>query len=154
MEGLKRSIIQFKKIVHHPHLCIFCIILLFNTLMNGVMISHMGISTFIDSFVHPNEYTLLNQNQINQESQKNRHFAIIIQKISQPYVQQNKTICLNCNQSNIRHMHKLSPINTTYTQGYYQVIEEKIAYIPKNPLTIIACLWWQKTNDIIEKVKK
>jgi hypothetical protein len=51
-------------------------------------------------------------------------------------------------------MHKLSPINTTYTQGYYQVIEEKIAYIPKNPLTIIACLWWQKTNDIIEKVKK
>jgi len=113
----------------------------------------MGFSSFIDSFTNPNEYVLLNQDQlINEKHQKNQ-IAVIVQKQSHPQFSANRSEQLCFQQPHGRYtIHSQTTQSQSSTQQNH-VIGKVVSIIPQNPLSTLSCLWWQKTNQAIQNLK-
>lgn len=154
MEGLwwiKKIIISTGK--HHPHHIIFACLLLISIISNAIMISHIGIPTFIDSFTHSEDYLFLSSDQFTTISMKHSEYAIIVQKES-----------LNLTSLN-------EPQNWCYetTTGCYLIqsqtpyqnnsndaekyIGRVITTIPSTPFSVFSFEWWQHTIRLLDNVR-
>lgn len=141
------------KMANHPHLTIFCLLLLVSLSFNTMMISYMGFSSFIDSFANPSEYMLLNQDQLIDENHQLDQFAVIVQKQSHPKFSANSTeqLCFQHPRGWYTFHSQTTQSMSSSEQGH--VIGKVISTIPQNPLSTLSCLWWQKTNQVIQNVK-
>lgn len=154
MEGHNSSAQKvLNKMMNHPHITIFCLLLLVSLSFNTVMISSMGFSSFIDSYANPNEYVLLDQDQLINENHQQNQFAVIVQKQSHPLFSTDSSEQLCFQHTQGRYI-----IHSQTTQSYSstdqnQVIGKVVSIIPQNPLSTLSCLWWQKTNQVIQNLK-
>jgi hypothetical protein len=114
----------------------------------------MGPSSYIDSFNNPKDYVLLNQDQLIGNAPEFSEFTAIIKK-------------------HLETNFSTNPRETIYvqsTRGYYTLHSQMnqsgnvnktdtfsgkvISFIPTNPFTTLSCLWWQKTNQLIQTMKR
>ncbi|MBS3801377.1 MAG: hypothetical protein KGY65_01355 [Candidatus Thermoplasmatota archaeon] len=156
MEGSKRKIIKItNKISKHPHTTVLCLLLLISILVNSMMISFLGLSTFIDSFNHPSDYILLSSDQIKDSSSKIVHGTAVIQKQSHPSFSMNETesLCIENTQGTyiICSQTTQSIVSKHTTQS--RIVGKVITLIPDIPLSKISCLWWQQTIQIIKSIE-
>lgn len=153
MEGIKRPINQIaNKITNHPHISIFCLLLVVSILINSIMISFMGISSFVDSFNNPTDYIFLPSDQLKDSSSQIMHGAAIVQKQSHPFfsMNQTETICIQ----NAQGTYTIRSQTTRFidSKDSNQIIGKVITVIPDTPLSMIACLWWKQSIQIINTI--
>lgn len=156
MEGRKRKIIQItNEISKHPHITVLCLLLLLSILVNSMMISFLGLSTFIDSFNHPSDYILLSSDQIKDSSSQLVHGTAVIQKQSHPSFSMNETepLCIEHTKGTytICSQPTQSIVSKHTTQSH--IFGKVITLIPDTPLSKISCLWWQQTIQIIRSIE-
>ena len=113
----------------------------------------MGPASYLDSFENPKDYEILYQDRFIGNDPELSNFTAIIKKHLNSNFSTHPTRnfvqsaggCYTFHSS----MNQLHDLNGTNTFS-----GEVISFIPTNPITILSCLWWQKTNQLIQSLKE
>jgi len=154
MEGLwriKKTIISTGK--HHPHHIIFACLLLISIISNSIMISHIGIPTFIDSFTHSEDYLFLSSDQFTTNSMKHSEYALIVQKesLNLTSLNEHQNWCYEtttgCYLIQSQTTHQTDPIESK------ECIGRVVTRIPSTPFSVFSFEWWQHTIRLLDNVR-
>ena len=80
MEGLKRKdwTVTLRILFKRKEMMIFVSFIIFGSIINGIVLNHLGPSLFIDSFKNPSDYTVV---EIRNGSES---YCLVVQKSSHP----------------------------------------------------------------------
>lgn len=152
MEGMKRNNKREKSLnKKNTHLSVFILLLLLTTITNGLMVVHMGPSSFIDSFNHPEKYMFLPQDQIVSNLNNSNQFGIIVQKQFPPNSNhQDLNLCYRINKDKYVLYSSTSHFNQIKNSSQY--VGDVITVIPDTPLSTISLYWWQQTKNLVQQI--
>lgn len=151
MEGIKRNNKRKKSLnKKNTHLSVFILLLLLTTITNGLILFHMGPSSFIDSFNHPEKYMFLSQDQLVSNLNNSNQFGIIVKNQFPPNINsQNLDLCYRINKDKYVLYSSTSHYNQIKNSSHY--IGDVITVIPDTPLSTISLYWWQQTKNLVQQ---
>lgn len=153
MEGFTTIIKGINALHHHPHIVVFCSLVTLSIICNGIMISYMGFSSFIDSVNNPTDYSIINHEKIIDNKKESECYSIIIQKQSHPLFSTNETDSL-CVQYSNKYYSLHSLINhSEHTTDQVHIAGKVICQIKPDYFSALSCLWWQKTTEFVIRLK-
>lgn len=153
MEGKKDITKAITKIRSHPHFLVFMSILVISVLSNSIMISYMGVFSFIDSLSNPEEYKIISHKYILNKQHEADRFCIIAQKQSQTLSSINTSDQLYIHYSNDCSSYYLLSNQSEKPDQSLQIAGKVVSIIESDPLSTLSFIWWQKSIQFIEILK-
>lgn len=137
--------------IKHPHASIFCFLLCCSIVLNGLLLSSIGLPQLIDSLMHPNEYEIIDSDQFIILDQSKQGSKVLIQKQTHPSFSMDKKDTLCSRNSYGIYIIGKPLIVQNDSIDHIEIIGKVIMFIPDNSIDGIALAWWQQTKGFMQR---